>query len=48
MVNNAAEHFSNEDFADLEASQIIDTIQVNVFPLFYVVNSLLPDRCLNN
>lgn len=42
VVNNAAEHFSSEDFADLEASQIIDTFQVNVFPLFYVVKAALP------
>lgn len=42
VVNNAAEHFSNEDFADLEASKMIDTFRVNVFPLFYVVKAALP------
>ena len=42
VVNNAAEHFSNDDFADLEAAKMVDTFKVNVFPLFYVVKAALP------
>lgn len=42
VVNNAAEHFSNEDFENLENSKIVDTFNVNVFPLFYVVKAALP------
>lgn len=42
VVNNAGEHFSNDDFADLEAAKMVDTFKVNVFPLFYVVKAALP------
>lgn len=42
VVNNAAEHFSHDDFSDLEIPQLIDTFQVNVFPLFYIVKAALP------
>lgn len=42
LVNNAAEHFSQDEFLDIEASQIVDTFRVNVFPLFYVIKAALP------
>ena len=42
LVNNAAEHYSIDDFNDLEPAQITDTFAVNVYPLFYVVKAALP------
>ena len=42
VVNNAAEHFSHDDFSDIEISQLIDTFKVNVFPLFYIIKAALP------
>lgn len=41
VVNNAAEHFSSNEFEDIDQSTIIDTFKVNVFPLFYVVQAAL-------
>lgn len=42
VVNNAAEHYSSDDFLTLDQTQIVDTFRVNVFPLFYVVKAALP------
>ncbi|MES2662403.1 MAG: SDR family oxidoreductase [Pseudomonadota bacterium] len=42
VVNNAAEHFSSKQFLELEDSKIVDTFNVNVFPLFYVIKAALP------
>lgn len=42
LVNNAAEHFSKDDFSEIEAAQLIDTFAVNVYPLFFVVKAALP------
>jgi len=42
LVNNAAEHFSKDNFSDIDAAQLTDTFAVNVYPLFYVVRAALP------
>lgn len=42
VVNNAAEHFSNDEFSDIDPSKVVDTFTVNVFPLFYVIKAALP------
>ncbi len=42
VVNNAAEHFSKDNFSDITPSQLVDTFHVNVFPVFYVIQAALP------
>jgi NAD(P)-dependent dehydrogenase (short-subunit alcohol dehydrogenase family) len=42
IVNNAAEQFPEDDFLNIEPAQLIDTFQVNVFPLFHIVRFALP------
>ena len=42
VVNNAAEHFSNDEFSNIDLSKIVDTFKVNVYPLFYIVKAALP------
>ena len=42
LVNNAAEHVSEKNFSEIDSYQIIDTLTVNVYPLFYVIKSALP------
>jgi len=42
VVNNAAEQFPHDNFLDIQTPQLLDTFQVNVFPLFHIVRSALP------
>jgi NAD(P)-dependent dehydrogenase (short-subunit alcohol dehydrogenase family) len=42
IVNNAADHYSNDNFSDIEESKIIDTFNINVFPLFFITKAALP------
>ncbi len=42
LVNNAAEHYSHNDFMDIKSSELLETFQVNVLSLFEIIKTALP------